>query len=569
MAGSNYVIFGGQAVLVAGSINSLVLNVKDYGAKGDGSTDDTAAIQAGINAAAAAECELWFPTGTYITTGSLNCSSTSSVRLVGTASRAGGVSIHYNQSGSGTIINAQSTSYFGISNMSIVATNTGFTGTTVDLSNGQGANFTEVTFAGVSGVLCLHVYLHNTYDISFTNCTWEGCDIGILGPPTSAVMTGTPTITFSSAGHTITRATGSFISDGFVIGQTIVVSGSTSNNGTIGVTTGVSKTVLTFASGVVTEGPDAPGVGITGTLSSFSNRVSFNECNVPAGTINSVWLKSPGNSYTVNNCVLEPLINGKAGAIGGAVGTTAGLVVSGCWFGDDSVTGGYWIDISQGGATITNNTFQSDFSTMIRLTSSQGVAIIGNSFQGCPHMVVFNSVGSCANILLHGNFNDQTTNMWEGPLPTNSILQQGAEGLAGRIETNYWCFRAHLANTQTYLDNTLTTVLADVIDYNPATIYNSGTGTATMVAAGVYQINAVVGMNVSAPCAVVPYIYVNGSQISIGTYAGEAGGIGAGTICDLLYLNVGDTVQIKALQHSGSSATTYQAYFSMHYMSTH
>lgn len=42
------------------------VNVRDYGAVGDGVTDDTSAIQAAINAAANAS--LWFPAGTYLAT---------------------------------------------------------------------------------------------------------------------------------------------------------------------------------------------------------------------------------------------------------------------------------------------------------------------------------------------------------------------------------------------------------------------------------------------------------------------------------------------------------------------
>jgi hypothetical protein len=42
-----------------------VVYVKDYGAKGDGVTDDAAAIQSAVNAAAATSSEVWFHAGTY------------------------------------------------------------------------------------------------------------------------------------------------------------------------------------------------------------------------------------------------------------------------------------------------------------------------------------------------------------------------------------------------------------------------------------------------------------------------------------------------------------------------
>src|ERR1043165_4680572 len=51
---------------------SEVINVKDWGAVGDGSTDDTAAIQAAINwTSDAFRGEIFFPPGTYKITSSL------------------------------------------------------------------------------------------------------------------------------------------------------------------------------------------------------------------------------------------------------------------------------------------------------------------------------------------------------------------------------------------------------------------------------------------------------------------------------------------------------------------
>ena len=61
----------GKTVIAA---DELLINVKDYGAVGNGSTNDTAAIQAAITAASAGS-KIFFPTGTYLVSkdGTGNC----------------------------------------------------------------------------------------------------------------------------------------------------------------------------------------------------------------------------------------------------------------------------------------------------------------------------------------------------------------------------------------------------------------------------------------------------------------------------------------------------------------
>lgn len=51
--------------------NSPVINVRDYGAKGDGSTNDTTAINSAITALGSGTGTLYIPPGTYVTTGLL------------------------------------------------------------------------------------------------------------------------------------------------------------------------------------------------------------------------------------------------------------------------------------------------------------------------------------------------------------------------------------------------------------------------------------------------------------------------------------------------------------------
>lgn len=70
------------------------------------------------------------------------------------------------------------------------------------------------------------------------------------------------TLQFIASGDHITRSTGSWLADGYAIGQSVTITGTSSNNGTLTLT-GVSATQLTFASGIVNEGPLSSAATVT------------------------------------------------------------------------------------------------------------------------------------------------------------------------------------------------------------------------------------------------------------------------------------------------------------------
>jgi hypothetical protein len=75
-----------KSLLLPGALVSVL----DFGAVGNGTTDDTAAQQAGINYCVTIGCELYYPPGTYKTTASLTISSRIKIRGAGFQGDSGG-----------------------------------------------------------------------------------------------------------------------------------------------------------------------------------------------------------------------------------------------------------------------------------------------------------------------------------------------------------------------------------------------------------------------------------------------------------------------------------------------
>lgn len=118
---------GGSGSVGAGQngVGGIFINVKDFGAKGDGQTNDTPAIQAAINASnrsgnyggSLAWREVYFPEGDYLVK-SLNCTGMQSIRLRGESMLSTRI-VPTLQDQSQPVIDATEAPYFALEDLSI------------------------------------------------------------------------------------------------------------------------------------------------------------------------------------------------------------------------------------------------------------------------------------------------------------------------------------------------------------------------------------------------------------------------------------------------------------------
>lgn len=88
--------------------------------------------------------------------------------------------------------------------------------------------------------------------LSATVITLGTTDLANEGPVSNCTVIGEPSLTFANSGDTITRNRGSWLEDGFAVGDSVTVDGSASNDATTAVSA-VSALVLTIAGGVAAD----------------------------------------------------------------------------------------------------------------------------------------------------------------------------------------------------------------------------------------------------------------------------------------------------------------------------
>jgi hypothetical protein len=157
------------------------VSVKDFGAVGDNTTDDTSAIQAAVNQLTSGQ-GLYFPTGTYKITNEITLPDGIAFNFFGDGKRASLVQQYTaNKNGFTSLSTFNSgPNECSIRDMGIVSSgNT--SGYGLDTTGIKRSNFLNVEFSGwgYSGAAGAGVRIFNSLILTFTNCSFYSCYYGI------------------------------------------------------------------------------------------------------------------------------------------------------------------------------------------------------------------------------------------------------------------------------------------------------------------------------------------------------------------------------------------------------
>lgn len=311
------------------SSTSLV-RVKDYGALGDNSHDDTTAIQTAINVIKAnvgavsgnvGGQELFFDPGFYKVTSTLDFTGLAEVRILGYGGRSGwrspgvnpAVAINYTAGGSSTVVN----------------------------------------MAGSQG------------------CVWDGVSIWANGGTYTGVLLSLDTLAASDIyGHRIQNC------------QLRAVTGTSAVLLSMAGNIEVSCDNVTF-SDAGTTGAQVRMVNVTAPAH-WSNANSFRSCSFIGTRQNSIL--NPGPQTTLVDCTFEPSTGGVPAPIAWTtLGNEAATAFSatGCGFWDNTASTGSWIKstVATSAFSFTGCKFSvSSATAVIDLSSHSGLALIGCEF---------------------------------------------------------------------------------------------------------------------------------------------------------------------------------------------
>lgn len=179
--------------LCASEVNPVYVNVKAFGAVGDGVTNDTSAIQAAISYVQSTDGgTVLFPAGTYIVNSTLNVIKTLGIVLQGVSGFGSGSSIiMFTLSDSSTGIDARGSSGFEMHYIQVAYNSSTYSGTLVDLSflntsftlysSITNSQFYQTNSATNTKSAYTLLYLDGVTGCMIENCTFKGAQNLILG----------------------------------------------------------------------------------------------------------------------------------------------------------------------------------------------------------------------------------------------------------------------------------------------------------------------------------------------------------------------------------------------------
>ena len=162
------------------------ISIKDYGATGDGVTDDTAAIQAAITyAASVVGCNIFVPQGTYICSGTIIFPTRSiGISLNGEGrdnTMLGGSKIVYTGTAAKFIsCNEVSSRFITFNNLDISASNAAFTGTLLEVAV-YDLCLNQVHLSAINTGATALLNILNSVDVYITQCFFRDADYNVIG----------------------------------------------------------------------------------------------------------------------------------------------------------------------------------------------------------------------------------------------------------------------------------------------------------------------------------------------------------------------------------------------------
>jgi hypothetical protein len=388
--GGGYIDLTGISGQAKGLFVNSVVNVKQFGAKGDGVADDTAAVQAALSSGAG---RVYFPKGEYLTSNGLELPSnlevfgdgyTSKITSTGTNKR---------------VLFATSKNFIAVRNLFINGNLTGNGSISAGADGGDGVFFHT----------CENVVVEGCFFDNIGQATYTGFSSGVCLFHTNKALIRANTFLSNSKSRTGADISFAYYCSTVIVTENISYSEQDSfiSGSSVGLTdSDTAYHTITGNIGFRADGSDAR----TGILLPYNAKTAF------ASIVNNVLVNFPANGIYLS-----------AAATPGGVGTSAGIAVTGnvvryCG-GDSSMTNisaGIYLS-GRGGATCSGNLivksgYKSDGTARdnavpgIRLTNtSRNISVVGNTvsesrgygieFANTAGGVVMETISVCDNVL--------------------------------------------------------------------------------------------------------------------------------------------------------------------------